>query len=108
MNNRDIPDMPSVEKPEVVEKKIQPVLPPEPKREEEKPAEIEVEALRAGFFNCERKKEGDRFMVASIEKVGSWMRCLDRKAQGLHEKQMAAKRKKRMDLIEKEKMQRGY
>ena len=38
---------------------------------------IEVIAVREGFFNQHRKKEGDKFVVTSFKKLGEWMICVD-------------------------------
>lgn len=38
---------------------------------------IEVVALRAGFFKQMRYKEGDKFIIKSLDQVGEWMKCLD-------------------------------
>lgn len=53
---------------------------------------VEVVALRAGFYQRERKVEGDKFMVASMQKLGDWMKCVDPKLEKLH--QAAIKEKK--------------
>lgn len=37
----------------------------------------EVVATRAGFYNQHRKKAGDKFIVATFEKLGTWMECID-------------------------------
>lgn len=49
---------------------------------------IEVIAIRAGFFQNSRKNEGDRFIVPSMDKVGSWMKCTDSGAEKLHQEDM--------------------
>jgi hypothetical protein len=38
---------------------------------------IEVVALRKGFYNQERIKEGQVFLVKKMEDLGEWMKCLD-------------------------------
>ena len=42
---------------------------------------VEVVALQAGFFKSVRKSPGDKFFVPSLDKVGSWMRCVDPRAE---------------------------
>lgn len=46
--------------------------------------EIEVVALRLGFYKQERKMEGDSFTVPSLDKVGSWMKCVDPQMEKQH------------------------
>ncbi len=53
---------------------------------------IEVVALRAGFFQNTRKSEGERFIVPSMDKVGTWMKCVDKKAEELHQEQIQKKK----------------
>lgn len=52
----------------------------------------EVIALRDGFIHGDRKKEGDRFHVPSVEKSGEWMRFVDPK---MEEKRLAHYSRKR-------------
>lgn len=54
---------------------------------------IKVVALRAGFWNQMRKVEGDEFEVPSMEKLGSWMKCMDPKVEMLHQKYLKDKKK---------------
>jgi hypothetical protein len=78
------------------DKKAMPI-PPVSKQEESKsepvPSAIEVVALRNGFWKNSRKVEGDAFSVPSMEKVGEWMRCVDPKAEQLHQKMMRERKK---------------
>ncbi len=53
---------------------------------------IQVMALRAGFYKQMRKGEGDMFEVADMEKVGSWMRCVDPRLEAEHQKILKAKK----------------
>lgn len=46
--------------------------------------EIEVVALRLGFYKQERKMEGDAFTVPSLDKVGTWMKCVDPQLEKQH------------------------
>jgi hypothetical protein len=55
------------------------VMPPPPK------GGIEVVALRAGYYKCSRKVEGDIFSVPSMNKVGAWMKCVDPKLEQEHQ-----------------------
>lgn len=90
MSNREMPAPPSVSTEEDVE--IQMPVPPVVPRSHPKP--IEVVALREGFVRSERKKEGDVFTVASMQKLGSWMRCKDPKIQREHEAILLARKLK--------------
>ena len=38
---------------------------------------IEVVAIRKGFYNRNRYKEGDKFFIRSEEQFGEWMKCVD-------------------------------
>jgi len=38
---------------------------------------IEVVALRKGFYNQNRIREGEKFTVKNFEDLGEWMKCLD-------------------------------
>lgn len=38
---------------------------------------IEVVALRKGFYNQNRLKEGDTFYIKSTEEFGDWFKCTD-------------------------------
>lgn len=38
---------------------------------------IKVIALRKGFFNQHRFKEGDSFTVKDFSQLGNWMECVD-------------------------------
>lgn len=54
----------------------------ETKSEEPAPKKpIEVVALRAGFFGSMRRAEGDKFMISSMDQLGSWMKLADPKAE---------------------------
>lgn len=53
---------------------------------------IEVVALRAGYFNGQRKKEGDKFTISTMSKLGDWMKLTDAKAE--RERQIQDKAKK--------------
>ena len=39
---------------------------------------IKVVALRKGFYNQNRIREGDKFIVKSFKQLGEWMRCEDK------------------------------
>lgn len=58
------------------------------------PRNIEVMATRNGFFDQERKKEGDKFVVPSMKQLGSWMKCLDPKIEEMHLEALRVKRMK--------------
>lgn len=58
------------------------------------PKNIEVVATRNGFFDQERKKEGDKFVVPSMKQLGSWMKCLDPKIEEMHLEALRVKRAK--------------
>lgn len=53
---------------------------------------IEVVALRAGYFNHARRSEGDKFTVPTMNHVGTWMRCVDAKAEAQHQETMKQQR----------------
>lgn len=55
---------------------------------------IEVVAVRKGFYNQHRKKEGEKFIVSSIEKMGEWMRCVDPIMEKERQKFFGDKKKK--------------
>lgn len=57
---------------------------------------VEVVAIRAGFINNHRKKEGDVFMVPSMSKVGTWMRCTDPALEKEHQVMMKELPKKQL------------
>lgn len=38
---------------------------------------IEVVATRFGFYNQDRKREGDIFFIKSEDEFGEWMKCVD-------------------------------
>jgi hypothetical protein len=38
---------------------------------------IEVVAQRKGFYNQQRYKEGDKFLIKSEKEFGEWMKCID-------------------------------
>lgn len=58
------------------------------------PEKIEVIAIGLGFYAPDRKQVGDRFFVPSMEKVGSWMKCVDPALEALHLRMMKEKRQK--------------
>lgn len=43
--------------------------------------EIEVEALRKGFYNNNRIRVGKVFKISRFEQIGSWMKCTDPKLE---------------------------
>ncbi len=45
---------------------------------------VKVMALRNGFIKNCRKVEGDEFFVESIEKAGSWVKCVDPELEKQH------------------------
>lgn len=53
---------------------------------------IQVVALRAGFFGARRRKVGDKFLVPSLDKVGTWMQCFDSKAEAEAQKMHKARK----------------
>lgn len=61
------------------------------------PSEIEVVALRPGFRKKVRIQEGQRFSVASLEEVGSWMKIVDPKLAKYHKEMLAEKRKAELE-----------
>lgn len=64
------------------------------------PKNIEVVALRNGFFAQERKVEGDKFVVPTMKQLGSWMRCLDPRIEKMHQDFLKAKRSKANTAVE--------
>lgn len=87
-------DTPPAEEPQVSSK------PPEPSStkivQPPKSGGIKVVALRAGYINSCRKVEGDHFEVPNMQKVGSWMKCVDPKLEAEHQRLM--KEQKRLHL----------
>lgn len=59
---------------------------------------IEVVALRSGFYKGSRRVEGDKFTVPSLDKVGTWMKCLDEKLEVEHQKLIKDKKKALAEL----------
>lgn len=57
-----------------------------------KPSGIQVVALRKGFYNQDRKSAGDKFLIPSLKEWGTWMKCVDPKAQEQAEKLLKEKR----------------
>ncbi len=45
---------------------------------------LEVVALRKGFYNQHRLREGDSFTIKSFEDLGDWMKCVDPDLQKKH------------------------
>lgn len=102
-SNREMPVPPVVEKPLVSNEKVM----TEEKSFSSKPAEsdslkvvpsspkngVEVVALRAGYYQCSRKVEGDTFFVPAMNKVGMWMKCVDPKLE--QQRQMLLKESKK-------------
>lgn len=62
------------------------VTPPAPKKG------IEVEALRKGFYNQHRLKEGEKFTVKTFEELGEWMKCTDPDLQKKHYENLKIKK----------------
>lgn len=56
---------------------------------------IEVVATRAGFFKNVRYNAGDKFMIPSLEKAGSWMKCTDAVAEKQREGLMLQRKRQR-------------
>ncbi len=54
---------------------------------------IEVVAVRAGYFKCMRKVEGDKFIVPNMDQLGSWMKCVDGKVEAEHQRLLKEKKK---------------
>jgi hypothetical protein len=52
---------------------------PEPK--EMKVSGVQVVAMREGFFDQKRIKEGDVFMIGNMNQLGSWMKITDAKLE---------------------------
>jgi hypothetical protein len=71
-NNRDMPQG-------FPEPKKAPADPVKPLREG-----IKVMAKGIGFFRGIRYKYGEEFIVPSLDKVGSWMRCVEPEAHKEH------------------------
>ena len=59
---------------------------------------IEVVALRSGFYKGSRRVEGDKFTVPSLDKVGTWMKCIDEKLEVEHQKLIKDKKKALAEL----------
>lgn len=59
---------------------------------------IEVVALRAGFYKGSRRVQGDKFVVSSLDKVGTWMKCVDEKLEVEHQKLIKEKKKALAEL----------
>lgn len=100
--NRQMPKPQSESGVSIVDKVKESVMPSAPSVKEEVEVEapvnqskassgIEVVALREGFFNSRRIKEGQVFMVSSESKLGSWMKCTNPEAQKVHAKKMKDK-----------------
>jgi hypothetical protein len=88
MSNRDsMPTLQSVKAEGEVEKA------PEVKAAPVAPSGIKVIALRPGFYANMRRVEGDQFEVSSVEKLGSWMKCVDPKAEMLRQNHLKNKKK---------------
>jgi hypothetical protein len=73
-NNREMPPLPSKASEESE------AVPPK--------KGIEVIALRPGFFQQQRKVEGDKFTVVDMSKVGTWMKCVDPVLEKQHQSKM--------------------
>lgn len=73
---------------------VDPAAAGEPSKTKDKAGNVQVEviALRDGFYQQNRIPEGKRFVV-SVEKLGSWMKCVDPVVQKQHERNMAVKKK---------------
>lgn len=82
---------PAAEAPAVVAQPIvaQPPIPPKPPKRG-----IDVIATRSGFIHNERKSEGDRFTVESMDKLGSWMQCVDPVMEKKHQEAMYERNRK--------------
>lgn len=59
---------------------------------------IEVIALTDGFVAPHRIKKGTTFKVSGPEKLGSWMKCVDKTIQKEHEHYCRAHKKKMQSL----------
>lgn len=57
-----------------------------------RPSGIQVVARRKGFYNQDRKKEGDKFLIKKVSDFGSWMRCVDPSAEQECQKYLKSKR----------------
>lgn len=53
---------------------------------------IEVVAMRAGYFKCCRKVEGDKFVIPEFSMLGSWMKCVDAEMEKKHQAAMKEKK----------------
>ncbi len=49
------------------------------------PRQIEVIALRKGFFGNHRREEGDKFVISKMSQLGDWMECVDPTLEKQHQ-----------------------
>lgn len=64
------------------------------------PRNIEVIALRKGFFQSHRKVEGDRFTIPTMKQLGSWMKCVDPKIEEMHQAALFARNRKANSAVD--------
>ena len=95
MSNNRMPPPPDASSP-VENQEGSEVAPEAPKAPEKKtkPAGIEVLATRAGFFRGIRYKEGDRFLIPGVDKLGQWMRYADNRLEAERQREIKAKKAK--------------
>lgn len=53
---------------------------------------IEVVALRKGFYNQYRIREGERFKIRSLKEYGRWMQCVESKFEKQAQEFLKAKK----------------
>lgn len=61
---------------------------------------IKVVALRKGFFGQQRLREGDKFVVSSLQELGEWMKCEDSNLEKQRVEFFKQKKAKQMKLKE--------
>lgn len=61
-------------------------LPPAPK------SGIEVVALRKGFYRNQRREEGSKFVIKSMDDLGDWMECIDPVLEKKHKEMIKEKK----------------
>lgn len=72
-------------------KKDMPQMPQPSEQSEGKPIvprRIDVVAIKLGFFEGGRRAVGSKFSVPSMEKLGSWMKCVDPVLEKRHQEMM--------------------
>jgi hypothetical protein len=72
------------------EQDFAPEIPPPPPAQVKRGEGIMVKAVQPGFFQGDRKIQGDIFEIAGYHRLGFWMECLDPKHQVEHEKMKKA------------------